>query len=97
MGKIYDGGKIRMRDWKRRQMGLVGSAVPMVRCHLHNPVLNLSFDGKIYERPDTWENLFNDVVNVDQLMPSRLFVQVADQITLGLSTPAKLQAVVRIP
>ena len=28
MGKIYDGGKIRMRDWKRRQMGLVGSAVP---------------------------------------------------------------------
>ncbi len=56
MGKIYDGGKIKMRDWKRRQMGLVGSAVPMVRCHLHSPVLNLSFDGKVFESADTWEN-----------------------------------------
>ncbi len=97
MGKIYDGGKIRMRDWKRRQMGLVGSAVPMVRCHLHDPVLNLSFDGKIYESPGTWENLFSDVVNMDELMPSKLFGQAADQIVLGLARPAATQAVVRNP
>jgi len=97
MGKIYDGGRIRMRDWKRRQMGLVGSAVPMVRCHLHDPVLNLSFDGKIYESPGTWENLFSDVVNMDELMPSKLFGQAADQIVLGLARPAATQAVVRNP
>jgi hypothetical protein len=88
MGKIYDGGKIKMRDWKRRQMGLVGSAVPMVRCHLHNPVLNLSFDGKVFESADTWENLFGDVINPDDLMPSKLFGQTADQIALGLTKPA---------
>ena len=85
MGKIYDGGRIKMREWKRRQMGMVGSGVPMVRCHLHSPVLNLSYDGKIYESPDTWENLFIDVVNLDELMPSKLFGQLPDQFVLGLA------------
>jgi hypothetical protein len=95
MGKIYDGGRVKMREWKRRQMGLVGSAVPMVRCHLHSPVLNLSFDGKVYESPDTWEGVFNDVVNMDDLMPNRLFGQIPDQLVLGLSiarTAARAQS-----
>src|SRR6267142_4167636 len=37
------------REWKRRQMSLVGSIVPIVRCRHHDPILNLAFDGRIYE------------------------------------------------
>ena len=61
------------RDWKRRQMGLVGSAVPIVRCRHHRPVLNLGFDGVIYESPTSWELAFTNRVSLDSLMPSRLF------------------------
>jgi hypothetical protein len=89
LGKAEDGAKIRMRDWRRRQMGLIGAGVPMLRCRLHTPVLNLSFGGKIYESQDTWELLFADVVNTLDLMPSRLFGQEADQWALGLSGPRR--------
>src|SRR5205085_791571 len=48
--KVVPGGEGHtMKDWKRRQMGLVGSIVPMVRCHNHGRTLNISFDGKIYD------------------------------------------------
>lgn len=87
LSKGEEGPKVRMRDWKRRQMGLIGSAVPMVRCRLHTPVLNLSFGGKVYESQETWELLFADVVNTLDLMPSRLFGQEADKWALGLDTP----------
>ena len=63
MGHVWAGGQIRMRDFKRRQMGLVGGEVPIVRCHLHQPVLNLAFDGRIYESPVSWEQNFRDVVD----------------------------------
>ena len=42
------------REWKRRQMDLVGSQVPVVRCRHHRPVLNLAFDGRVYESPPSW-------------------------------------------
>ena len=61
------------REWRRRQMGLVGSQVPLVRCRLHKPVLNLSFEGKIYESPASWELLFTNRVNAADLTPARLF------------------------
>ena len=57
------------RDWKRQQMGLVGSDVPIVRCLLHKPVLNLSFGGKIYESPLFWEQNFLDVVKMEDFSP----------------------------
>src|SRR5437868_5324331 len=38
---IAGGADHTMKEWKRRQMGLIGSKVPMVRCHHHKLVLNL--------------------------------------------------------
>jgi hypothetical protein len=61
------------RDWKRRQMGLLGSAVPIVRCRHHNPVLNLAFDGHIYESPGSWELAFTNRVAAEELTAARLF------------------------
>ena len=69
---IHQGSHHTMKDWKRRQMGLVGSRVPMVRCHHHSPVLNLSFDGKVYESPGGWESELQEV-NPQDLTPARLF------------------------
>ncbi|MBI4488541.1 MAG: hypothetical protein HY694_05610, partial [Deltaproteobacteria bacterium] len=46
------------RYFKQRQMELLGFSVPIVRCFAHRPVLNLAFDGNIYESPDTWEEIF---------------------------------------
>lgn len=61
------------REWKRRQMGLVGSVVPIVRCRHHNAVLNLAFDGKIYDSPASWEDTVTNRVDRAQLSPERLF------------------------
>ncbi len=44
-----------MCDWKRQQIQLAGQHVPLVRCLLHDPVLNLSIGGKIYETQMAWE------------------------------------------
>ena len=61
------------REWKRRQMGLVGSQVPLVRCRHHTPVLNLAFDGRIFESPSLWELLFTNRVSAAELRPARIF------------------------
>ncbi len=61
------------RDWKRRQMGLVGSVVPLVRCRHHDPVLNLAFDGRIYESPSMWEMTVTNRVSLAELSIARLF------------------------
>src|SRR3954470_21257824 len=45
------------REWKRRQMGVVGSIVPLVRCRHHKPILNLAFDGRVYDSPPSWETM----------------------------------------
>ncbi len=60
------------REWKRRQMGLAGSIVPIVRCRHHTPVLNLAFDGTIYESPSSWELLLTNRFNRSELMPRNL-------------------------
>lgn len=61
------------REWKRRQMGLLGSVVPIVRCRQHNPVLNLSFDGHVYESPGMWELKFTNRIPQAELTAARLF------------------------
>ncbi len=61
------------REWKRRQMGMVGSIVPIVRCRHHGVVLNLAFDGRIYESPPLWEDLLTNLLDVTELRPSRIF------------------------
>jgi hypothetical protein len=61
------------REWKRRQMRLVGSAVPVVRCRHHRPVLNLGFDGVIYESAASWELMFTNRVSARSLTAAALF------------------------
>src|SRR5579883_351970 len=61
------------REWKRRQMGLVGAVVPIVRCRHHAQVLNVAFDGHIYESPPNWETLLTNEVNIEELKPGRMF------------------------
>jgi hypothetical protein len=65
-------GKTR-REMKRRQMGLVGSVVPIVRCKHHTYVLNLAFNGQIYESGDDWKPLFTNLVSFADLTPQRIF------------------------
>ncbi len=76
---LPDGQIKTRREWKRRQMGLVGSIVPIVRCRHHAQVLNLAFDGRIYDSPSSWEDILTNQVNISDLKPARLFA--------GESTP----------
>jgi hypothetical protein len=82
------------REWKRRQMGLVGSVVPLVRCRLHSPTLNLAFDGRIYESPAVWETVVTNRVRPVDLNPTRLFAEGPAQHTKG---PAKSGKGARFP
>jgi hypothetical protein len=61
------------REWKRRQMGLVGSSVPLVICQHHGIVLNLAFDGRIYESAGPWELLLTNQVNTADLTAQAVF------------------------
>lgn len=61
------------REWKRRQMGLVGGVVPIVRCRHHAQALNLAFDGHIYDSPPSWETLLTNRIDVAELRADRLF------------------------
>jgi hypothetical protein len=61
------------REWKRRQMGLVGSAVPILRCRHHTPLLNVAFDGRIYESPGSWELTVTNRVASADLAADHLF------------------------
>ena len=70
---IQVGATRTMEDWKRRQMGLVGSRVPMVRCHHHERVLNLDFDGRIYESGVAWEAELAQVIDPVDLSAGRIF------------------------
>jgi hypothetical protein len=79
------------REWKRRQMGLAGSVVPIVRCWHHPAVLNLAFDGKIYESPPNWETLLTNEMNVAELTPGRIFAD--DPKAGGSAKPASVAPV----
>ena len=46
------------RSYKQSQMVLVGFGAPIVRCLAHRPVLNLAFDGSLYESDVFWEDNF---------------------------------------
>jgi hypothetical protein len=70
---LPDGPARTRREWKRRQMGLVGSVVPIVRCRHHAVVLNLAFDGRIYESPPFWEHLLTNHVDAADLSARRIF------------------------
>ncbi len=46
---------ITMKEWKTRQIGEFGTVVPILRCFLHNPVLNVTSDGEFFESGGYWE------------------------------------------
>ncbi|PWU16569.1 MAG: hypothetical protein C5B50_13315 [Verrucomicrobia bacterium] len=61
------------REWKERQMELAGPIVPVVRCRHHDPVLNVAFDGRIYDSPTSWEALLTNRLNPATLTMARMF------------------------
>jgi hypothetical protein len=66
----WPGPKMTMRQWKEQQMKLAGSGVPIVRCLLHEPSLNLSVGGKVYESPVFWEmNFTNATTKLEDFSP----------------------------
>jgi hypothetical protein len=65
--------KATRREWKERQMAVVGPIVPIVRCRHHQSPLNLAFDGRIYESPPSWEAMLTNTVDPQSLTPARMF------------------------
>jgi hypothetical protein len=66
----WPGPKMTMREWKQQQMKLAGSKVPLVRCLLHEPALNLSIGGTVYQSPVFWElNFTNSATKLEDFSP----------------------------
>jgi hypothetical protein len=84
------GGPTR-RDWKRRQMGLAGAVVPIVRCRHHAQVLNLAYDGKIYDSPGLWEATLSDRLDPAQLTIDRMYPPDSKTSGPAKKTPPKLK------
>ena len=61
------------REWKFKQVELVGPGIPIVRCRQHNPHLNVGMDGRFYESPSVWEELFTNKASLAFLTPSGVF------------------------
>jgi thiol-disulfide isomerase/thioredoxin len=86
-GTIWQGGKMKMRQFKGLQMALAGGDTPILRCHLHNPVLNIGFDGKFYESGEMWEDRFLDVVNMEDFSPRSLLARFTDSSAQAPARP----------
>jgi hypothetical protein len=70
------------RDYKECQvekLGKLGGVVPIVRCHLHRPRLNLGYDGRIYESEFYWEKNFAQLVPEEEMTIALLFAYPATQ------------------
>jgi hypothetical protein len=67
------GSSMTMKEWRMDVMGLAGGGTPIVRCHLHDHVLNISFDGEFYESGTEWDRLprFSDKLDRRKLAPRR--------------------------
>jgi len=61
------------REWKLKQVELVGPGVPVVRCRQHTPHLNIGLDGRFYESPLMWEELFTNKASLAFLTPVGIF------------------------
>ena len=44
------------KEWKLMQLQKFGLVTPILRCHLHKPVLNVAYTGEIYETGLLWED-----------------------------------------
>jgi len=54
---IWGGSRMTMKAWRQRTMGVLGGGTPIVRCHLHKHVINMSFDGEVYFSDTNWDRL----------------------------------------
>jgi type II secretory pathway pseudopilin PulG len=88
--KSAPGGAGTNRQWKHLQMSVAGSIVPIVRCLNHDPVLNLSFDGKIYESKVVWEDQLKELIDPAELSPPRLFARYNPMESFGSFHPLDL-------
>jgi len=77
------------REWKRRQMGLVGAVVPIVRCRHHPQALNLAFDGRIYDSPPMWESTLTNRIDIAELKADHLFTGPAKSASAPKPAPPK--------
>lgn len=79
------------REWRMRQLEVLGPRVPVVRCRLHDPHLNLGLDGVTYESPPVWETLFTNQVDLTSLGPETLFTApaVKPQVRAVLKFPPR--------
>jgi hypothetical protein len=85
------------RDWKRQQMALVGSIVPLVRCRHHDTILNLAYDGRVFESRGPWETLVTNQVDPDDLASSRIFSNSSKPKASPKPKPEVVQMVKRPP
>src|SRR5438093_3888533 len=69
------------------KLGKFGCAgvVPIVRCHVHEPTLNLAFDGQIYESDLYWEYNYTNLVSSEDLDICEIFANPADRKTLSIA------------
>ncbi len=56
-----------MKQWKTLQMEEFGPAIPILRCHLYSPVLNLAYSGDLYETGLFWETDTNTLALANRL------------------------------
>jgi protocatechuate 3,4-dioxygenase beta subunit len=61
--------KLTMKQWKTLQMEEYGPVIPILRCHLHEPLINLSYSGDIYETALFWETDTNTFALMAKLGP----------------------------
>jgi uncharacterized GH25 family protein len=56
-----------MKQWKTLQMEEFGPAIPILRCHLYSPVLNVAYAGELYESGLFWETDANTLALAKRL------------------------------
>jgi hypothetical protein len=78
------------REWKTRQAALVGPSVPLIRCRHHNPVLNISMCGDLFESPPLWELLHTNRFSLEQLSAAKMFGSPALTHNVSPDTPTLL-------
>jgi thiol-disulfide isomerase/thioredoxin len=92
----FGGGPISIAEWKRLQMMVVGGEVPILRCSVYDPVLNVSFDGKFFESHTMWEQSLADKANPADLqldsLHARLLKLMGNEIKPALAELEDLEA-----
>ncbi|GEM_PF-331377 len=88
LGELAPGSPNRTRrEWRRLQLAAAGTMVPLVRCRHHRSVLNLAYDGRVYESSTSWESALPPNMNAADLTPERLFAGKPTNAPVAMSTP----------